>query len=94
MSFDNGAENDADLINAHKHSTRHRQEILESEMCGCFHCLEQFPPEDIDEWWDEEEDGEGRTAVCPRCGIDSVIGSGVGFPLTKAFLIRMHDYWF
>lgn len=30
----------------------------------------------------------------PRCGIDSVIGSAAGFPLTKEFLFQMHARWF
>ncbi|HKI52943.1 MAG TPA: cytoplasmic protein [Anaerolineales bacterium] len=94
MGSNNDEEKDADIIKAHKHSSHHRAEVIESEICGCFHCLEMFPPEDIEEWWDEGESGIGQTAVCPRCGIDSVIGSRACFPLTKTFLIRMHDYWF
>jgi hypothetical protein len=35
-----------------------------------------------------------QTALCPHCGIDSVISSASGYPITAAFLHRMHDYWF
>ncbi len=30
----------------------------------------------------------------PRCGIDSVIGSRSGFPLTPEFLAGMKQHWF
>ncbi len=58
-----------DLIAAHRHSSNHRQEIEASKVCGCFYCLAVFPPASIDEWCDED-----GTALCPKCGIDSVIG--------------------
>jgi hypothetical protein len=76
-------------IRAHNHSSRHRDEIDRSEHCGCFYCLEMFAPKEITDWTDE-----GSTALCPRCGIDSVIGSASGFSLSHDFLRRMHDYWF
>lgn len=38
--------------------------------------------------------GWGRTAVCPYCSVDSVIGLASGLELTPEFLRRMHAYWF
>jgi hypothetical protein len=32
--------------------------------------------------------------VCPRCGIDAVIGSDSGLDLSEEFLIAMQDRWF
>jgi len=66
---------------------------MASLVCGCFYCCAVFPPGGIDEWVDEQ-DGEGQTALCPRCGIDSVIGDRAGFPITPEFLGRMNEYWF
>jgi len=82
-----------DTIRAHRHSSGHRQEVLASEVCGCFHCCKTFPPSSISEWIDEYE-GMGQTALCPHCGIDSVIGVLSGYPVTPQFLQQMHDYWF
>jgi hypothetical protein len=83
------------LERAHEHSMNHREEILRSEVCGCFYCLEMFTPSEIEEWIDEDDETEvGRTAMCPKCGIDSVIGSGSGFPIQKKFLKEMERYWF
>ncbi len=39
-------------IEAHKHSINHREEILNSSLCGCFYCLKIFQPSKIVEWAD------------------------------------------
>lgn len=75
---------------AHSHSMRNRQEIGESTSCGCFHCHAIFPPTEVVEWVDEGD----QTALCPYCGIDSVIGSASGYPITRAFLGQMRKRWF
>ncbi|HOY54691.1 MAG TPA: cytoplasmic protein [Opitutaceae bacterium] len=79
-----------DYYRAHQYSSCHRKQIERSEVCGCFYCLSVFPPTQIEEWLRE---GDG-TALCPECSIDSVIGSASGFPITREFLQKMHDYWF
>ena len=78
-----------DQVLAHKHSSLHRPELERSSICGCFYCLSIFPPSEIVEWVDD-----GQTAICPKCPVDSVIGSASGYPITKEFLQRMHDHWF
>ena len=78
-----------DVSNAHDHCSRHREEILKSDICGCFYRGETFPPGDITDWTDEEQ-----TAFCPKCGIDSVIGSASGFSIKKEFLEEMNRHWF
>lgn len=36
-----------------------------------------------------------KTAICPKCGTDAVIGSETGCPVTsEAFLKAMHTRWF
>ena len=79
----------ADVREAHKHSSKHRAEIMASESCGCFYCIEIFKPSEIKDWTDD-----GQTAQCARCGIDSVVGSSSGFPITEEFLKEMQKYWF
>jgi hypothetical protein len=82
-----------DIERAHRHSIRHRKEVLASETCGCFYCCRTFSPAAIVEWTDKWE-GEGQTAICPHCRIDSVIGSESGYPVTEPFLKAMHERWF
>jgi hypothetical protein len=74
--------------------------LLASDLCGCFYCLEIFDPDEIMDWIEEgpgkttDITDNGQTALCPKCGIDSVIGSASGYPITSEFLQRMKDYWF
>ncbi len=83
------------LEEAHKHSSKHREEILNSEICGCFYCKAVFNPSEIEEWIDEDKNKIGQTALCPKCGIDSIIGEKSEFPVNdKEFLKEMHRYWF
>ena len=79
---------------AHAHSSRHRAELLASAVRGCFYCERTFSPEAIEDWADEGEDGMGQTALCPHCGIDSVIGDASGTEISADFLQTMHRYWF
>jgi hypothetical protein len=82
---------DADVLRAaHRESIRHRPVLMRSERCGCFHCLEEFAPGEILDWVDEGD----VTALCPRCGIDSVVGSASGYPVTREFLAAMQAFWF
>ena len=85
---------DSDLEAAHRHCIKHRDEVLASRTCGCFYCLAVFGPSEIREWVDEDGNGVGCTALCPRCGIDAVIGANAGVPIEHAFLAKMRAYWF
>lgn len=78
-----------DHISAHEWSSYHRETLRDSKVCGCFYCLETFSPNEIEHWTDDDE-----TALCPKCGIDSVIGSVSGYSIDREFLKKMHDHWF
>jgi len=79
------------LKNAHKGSSCHKEEIINSSLCGCFYCCETFSPSEINDWIDEGQ--RGKTAGCPKCSIDSVLSSK--YPIDdKEFLKEMHNYWF
>lgn len=73
-----------DLQSAHRHSMKNRTELESSNACGCVHCLGLFAPDEVRKWTDE-----GQTALCPKCGIDSVLGSACGFELNDSFLREM-----
>ncbi len=79
-----------DIIEAHKFSSNHKEALQKDKKCGCFYCLKIFSPSEITDWI---KDTSG-TAMCPYCRIDSIIGESSGFPITKAFLQKMKDYWF
>jgi len=48
------------------------------------------------EWIDPVDDPTlpGQTALCPGCGIDSLIGDQSGRPITTQFLDAMRAHWF
>ena len=75
----------------------HEEAIQKSNVCGCFYCLSTFPPSEIEEWVDEPEDcprGPGRTAICPKCGIDAVLPESEHYKLTEELLEAMNKVWF
>lgn len=79
-----------DYIAAHKYSANHKAGLEKDEICGCFFCLKIFNPQQIEGW---VADVSG-TAICPHCGIDSIIGESSGYPITHEFLRSMQEYWF
>ena len=52
---------------------------------GCYHCARVFVASRIVKWTDNEQ-----TALCPFCGIDSVLPSAV----SHDFLRRARAHWF
>ncbi|WP_088071951.1 cytoplasmic protein [Gottfriedia luciferensis] len=80
---------DSQFEKAHRFSSHHRNELKKDNLCGCFYCIKIYSPSEITEWCDNE-----KTAICPYCGIDSVIGESSGFPITELFLKGMHKVWF
>lgn len=64
---------------------RNRTRVAPATRCGCFYCQAVFAGDEVKEWVDDD-----RTALCPRCGIDSVL-AGVTDP---AALRVLHHYRF
>ena len=79
-----------DYIAAHKYCSDHKDQLSNDNKCGCFYCLKIFSPKEITFWLNEFS----GTAICPYCGIDSVIGESSGYPITEDFLKKMNKHWF
>ena len=78
------------LIRMHAHASHHDFAVSKSTECGCFHCVKTFTPQQITEWIDN-----GQTAVCPFCGVDSVIPDRrYASAADTSVLQQMHDFWF
>lgn len=90
----------SDLLQAHRHSIDNRSSVEASTVCGCFYCMHIFRPEDITAWVGldlsrfNDPNANADTAVCPRCGSESVIGNRSGYEITAHFLSQMHEAWF
>jgi hypothetical protein len=77
----------------YSHSIRNEESILKSNLCGCFHCICIFPATDIKlSEMMVEKDGV-KTAICPICGIDSVLGDA-SVEITAEILEAMNEYYF
>ena len=86
-----------DFENIHSKCGWHEKAILKSKICGCFYCLSIFPSNEIQEWLEEPEDcprGPGKTALCPKCGIDAVLPGNIEHEITKEFLKVLHKEYF
>ena len=79
-----------DYILAHDYTIFNKQQVMQSKTCGCFYCLRMFEPSEIVDWCDLAED----TALCPYCGIDSILAEASGFKITEELLRQMNEYWF
>ena len=89
----------ADLESVHRYSSHHRELLARSERAGCFYCRTFFAPAEIRRWIPERDPTtgelvEGRTALCPRCGIDAVLPSAAPIRLDAELLADMHRHWF
>lgn len=78
----------------HSHSSNNRSEIERSSSCHCFFCRGSFAASGIQKWIRPRGTATEDTALCPLCGVDSVIGDASGYEMTPAFLGAMHEFWF
>ena len=81
-----------ELKGLHKHSIFNEEEIKKSTVCGCFYCGTVLNVKDIDDF--RTEKNGLKTAWCPICGIDAVIGDACGVLINKNLLIEMNNYFF
>lgn len=83
------------LINARKNSSGNWSELCRSTICGCYHCGHIFLVNEIYDWIGlDGRNADRATAICPFCGVDSVIPESSEYPLQKDFLEVMKDHWY
>ena len=74
-----------------KHAEDNEIELLNSNQCGCYFCRHIFSARSVNEW----DNTEGHvSAICPECGMPTVIGDASGVPLSKQLLKDMNLYFF
>jgi NAD-dependent SIR2 family protein deacetylase len=71
-----------------KYSFKNKDSIEKSINCSCYYCISSFLKEEIQNWTDQ-----GQTAICPKCGIDSVLGDIV-LPFEETTFKKLKEYWF
>ena len=72
-----------DIKEVYKLSSKHKH--LLKDNISCFFCFRYSKVTDIDEWCDK-----GTTAICPFCGIDTILPEIID----QELLIKMHEYYF
>ena len=75
----------------HSKSFKNFDAVSHSKQCGCFYCKKIFDASEVVEFV-TERDGQ-QTAICPYCGIDSVI-QDANAEITSEVLDKMHSEWF
>ena len=89
----------ADQEHLHRFCTANRDALAQVSRAGCFYCCQTFSPTEIVDWVDGRQietgsTADGITALCPRCGIDSVLPEIRGVALTVELLQEMRAHWF
>lgn len=79
---------DRRLQRSYAHSRLNRQFMTPGTACRCFHCLRVFPADEISHGTDD-----GKTALCPHCGVDSVLPGGAD-QLTDDPIRQLHATYF
>lgn len=77
-----------ELAKLSKLSMYNRERLLQGNLCGCYYCGKIYTPEKITEWTDKAT--TATTAICPYCGIDSVLDEANG-GADLDVLERMHQ---
>ena len=76
------------MTNAPLEAFKNKTRIASSRQAGCYHCCKIYPAESVTLFTDN-----GQTAICPECGVDSVLGSASGIELTVENLEKINKEW-
>jgi hypothetical protein len=77
----------------YSHSIRNEESILKSNLCGCFHCISILAATDVKSSEMMVEKDGFKTAICPICGIDSVLGDA-SVEITAEILEALNEHYF
>lgn len=75
----------------HDKSFKNFDMVKQSKICGCFYCKKIFNASKVTDFV-TERDGK-KTALCPYCGIDSVI-QDANVEISHELLNKMNREWF
>ena len=85
---DEFTEHDELMLKYLDYTIANKKQVLASKTCRCAHCLATFSGAEVIEFIDE-----GKTAVCPKCGVDAVLPD-CAEGLNETLLQELHDDWF
>ncbi len=73
------------------HTTNNDLEILQSHKCSCLFCRHTIDAREVQDWVNDEQ---GVSAICPECGMDTLIGDASGYSFTKEELREINTTYF
>lgn len=82
-------EKEAQLKRLHTYSAHNRSRIAVAGKCYCFYCKAVLDSSEITDYADH-----GQTAICPKCGIDSIIPDSIDEPIDTKTVAELNQYWF
>lgn len=79
-----------DVIEKASRLSIHNRIMIElSKKCGCYYCTKIFDAERVKDYIDADD-----TAMCPFCGIDSVLPDASVCNLNKKLIKKVRFRWF
>lgn len=82
-------EKEAQLKKLHTYSSHNRNLIAVANKCYCFYCKAIIESREIKDYADN-----GQTAICPKCGINSIIPDSIEEGVDEKTIAEMNEYWF
>lgn len=73
------------------HTTNNDLEILQSHKCSCLFCRHTIDARDVQDWINDDQ---GVSAICPECGMDTLIGDASGYSFSKEELREINLTYF
>lgn len=82
-------EEEARLQKLHAYSSHNRALVEGARQCHCFYCQATVDASEVVDYSDN-----GQTAICPKCGIDSILPDSIEETLNADTIAEMNEYWF
>ena len=64
-------------------SFKNKKDVKKSQHCACYYCLCVYPAKEVTDFTGDQ------TAICPRCGIDSVLADATA-PLPDSLTLLQY----
>lgn len=81
------------LKKLHKYCRFNRDLIEKSNKCYCFYCKSTLDAKDLLKPTVQYING-GKSAICPKCGIDSILPDAIDEKITKEIIDDMYERFF
>ncbi len=72
------------------HTKNNEIEILRSKKCGCIFCGQILDARKINNW---SNDSNVSSAICPKCGMNLVLGDASGYKIDKESVLQWHIFF-